>query len=455
MESLRQDAVIHEMDPVTEIEFPPPPPTAESQGDRPSPDALAMIQLLWDQRLWLYRVVFWALAISTLLAFLIPNRYESSVSIMPPDSMAGSGAMLAALAAKASPELAAMAGGLLGAKGSGALYVDLFRSRSVQEHVVDRLNLQKVYWARYKQDARKKLNSRTDVAEDRKSGVITLTVTDRSPQRARDIAQTYVEELNRLVAQVSTSSARRERIFIEQRMVSVKGDLEDAEKQFSAFASKNTALDIKEQTKAMVESAATLQGQLIAAQSELRSLEQIYTVNNVRVRALQARVAELNRQMQTLRGSDASLLSDATSSDQLYPAIRKLPLLGVEWADLYRRTKIQETVYELLNQQYELARIQEAKEIPSINIVDPANVPEKKSFPPRVLIIGLLTALTLAGAVVKIIGSEKIQSLDEHDPRRRLATIAAKRLSRIGNRIANLKFLRRRNGSNPPGDGPE
>src|SRR5208282_5384769 len=188
MESLRQDAVIHEMDPVTEIEFPPPPPTAESQGDRPSPDALAMIQLLWDQRLWLYRVVFWALAISTLLAFLIPNRYESSVSIMPPDSMAGSGAMLAALAAKASPELAAMAGGLLGAKGSGALYVDLFRSRSVQEHVVDRLNLQKVYWARYKQDARKKLNSRTDVAEDRKSGVITLTVADRNPQRAHDIA---------------------------------------------------------------------------------------------------------------------------------------------------------------------------------------------------------------------------------------------------------------------------
>src|SRR6185437_4610569 len=114
--------------------------------------------------------------------------------------------------------------------------------------------------------------------------------------RARDIAQSYVEELNALVSQVSTSSARRERIFIEQRLSSVKSDLENAEQQFSAFASKNTALDIKEQTKAMVESAATLRGQLIAAQSELQGLLQIYNPNNIRVRSVQARVDELKRQ---------------------------------------------------------------------------------------------------------------------------------------------------------------
>src|SRR5207253_531204 len=188
--------------------------------------------------------------------------------------------------------------------------------------------------------------------------VISLIVTDGSPQRARDLAQGYVEELDRLVSQVSTSSARRERMFIEQRLASVKADLEDAEKQFSAFASKNTALDIKEQTRAMVESAALLQGQMIAAQSELQSLEQIYTANNVRVRALRARVDELKRQLQQLGGTDSSLLSDATSSAELYPSIRKLPLLGVQWADLYRRMKVQETVFDLLTQQYEIARIQ-------------------------------------------------------------------------------------------------
>jgi uncharacterized protein involved in exopolysaccharide biosynthesis len=414
MESLRQDSVIHEMEPVVEIEFPTSP--VESRSSREVSKGLAALQLLWAKRRFLFRVAVWAIAISTVIAFLIPNQYESTVRIMPPDSMNGTGTMLAAIAAKTNPELASMAGALLGGKSSGALFVDLFRSRSVQDSVVDRLNLQSVYWKRYKQDARKKLDSRTDVGEDRKSGVITITVQDRNPQLARDIAQTYVQELNRVVAQVSTSSARRERMFIEQRLVTVKSDLEDAEKQFSVFASKNTALDIKEQAKAMVESAAVLQGQLIAAQSQLQSLEQIYTPNNVRVRAARAQIEELKRQVQSLRGTDSSLTTETGNADEMYPPIRKLPLLGVEWADLYRRMKIQETVYELLNSQYELARIQEAREIPSVNVVDFANVPEKKSFPPRVPIILGLTVLSLAGAAVWIVAVEQWQQIDANDP---------------------------------------
>ena len=453
MESLRQNIVIHEIDPVTEVEFPSPPLADKPAPDQPAPGVLPTLQLLWGKRPLLYRVAAWSLVISTVFAFLIPKQYESSVSIMPPDSMNGSGNMLAALATKASPELAVLAGGLLGTKGSGALFVDLFRSRSVQDRVVDRLNLQKVYWSRYKQDARKKLNSRTDVTEDRKSGVISLTVTDNSPQRARDIAQAYVEELNRLVAEVSTSSARRERIFIEQRLTSVKSDLEDAEKQFGAFASKNSTLDIKEQTKAMVESAGVLQGQLIAAQSELQSLEQIYASSNVRVLSLQARVDELKRQLQKLEGTDAALVSDATLPDQMYPPIRKLPLLGVEWADLYRRMKIQETVYELLNQQYELARIQEAKEIATVNVIDPANLPEKKSGPQRLLIILLVTVLCVAGAMGWIFASERVQSLEQADPLRQLSMRAAEGWSRFRGRIFNR--VHQSNTTKGYGDGPQ
>jgi capsule polysaccharide export protein KpsE/RkpR len=441
VESLRQDAVIHEIDPVTEIEFPSHQVAVENTQDQPPSDILYVLHLLWENRRMLYRVAAWALVLSIIVVFLIPNQYESSISIMPPDPMSGSGAMLAALASKASPELATLAGGLLGTKSSGALYAALFHSRSVQEGVIDRLNLQKVYWSRYKGDARKKLDGRTGVSEDRKSGVISLTVTDRNAQRAHDIAMAYLEELNRLLAQVSTSSARRERVFIEQRLTSVRSDLEDAEQQFSTFASKNTTLDIKEQTKAMVESAATLQGELIASESELQSLEQIYTSNNVRVRSLQARVDELKRQSQKLRGTDASLVPDAGQPDQMYPAIRKLPLLGVEWADLYRRMKIQETVYELLNGQYELARIQEAKEIASVNVIDPANLPERKSWPPRLLMIVLATVLSVAGAAVWIFGSARIQSLEHADPRRQLAMRAAEGWSRLGNWILNSRYL--------------
>jgi capsule polysaccharide export protein KpsE/RkpR len=454
VESLRRDTVVHDLGSISQVEFPSLSETAEAAQEQPAIGLLASLQLLWDGRRLLFWTAIWAVVVSTAIAFLIPRRYESTASIMPPDSLSGgSGTMMAMLAEKASPELAGMAGSVLGMKNTGALFVDLVRSRTVQDDVVDRFQLQNVYGERYKQDARKILSKRTDISEDRKSGVITLTVTDKNPQRARDLAQAYVEELNHLVSEVSTSSARRERIFIEQRIAFVKGDLEDAEKQFGAFASKNTALDIKEQSKAMVESAAVLQGQLIAAQSELKGLQQIYTTSNVRVRAAAARIEELQRELQKISGTDASLLSDAASGDELYPSIRKLPLLGAEWADLYRRMKIQATVYELLNQQYELARIQEAKEVPTVNLIDPANLPEKKSWPPRLVIIALLTSLSLAGMVMWIIGSERIQSLEHDDPRRRLAMRAAEGLTQLRERIANHRFRNRSNSSKLSGDG--
>ena len=141
------------------------------------------------------------------------------------------------------------------------------------------------------------MREHTDVAEDRKSGIITIGVTDRDPKRAAAMAHAYVDELDRLVAQVSTSSARRERIFLEERLKTVKSELDTTAKNFSNFASKNTAIDIPAQGKAMVEAAANLQGRLIAAQAELSGLQQIYTNNNVRVRAAEARVNELQQKL--------------------------------------------------------------------------------------------------------------------------------------------------------------
>lgn len=413
-----------QVDAVSDVEFASPP--EEPQLAPHSAAVLNLLRLLWVQRGLFRKTAIWVLALSTVVAFWIPSRYESTVSIMPPDSLGDGGMMLSALAGRASGTpsgFAGMAGTLLGVKSTGALFVELLLSRTVQDHIVEKFGLQKTYRAGYEEDARKLLNARTGVGEDRKSGVISVVVTDTSPQRAHDLAQAYVEELDRLLSQVSTSSARRERVFIEQRLVSVKADLEDAEKQFGAFASKNTALNIQEQTKAMVESAATLQGQLIAAQSELEGLEQIYTPNNVRVRAAHARMDELRRQLEKLGGTDSSLLPDSTNQPgELYPSIRKLPLLGVEWADLYRRMKIQETVYELLNQQYEMARIQEVKEIPTINIIDPPNVPQRKVYPHRLVIILVTTTLALLLVAGWVLGSARWEAVPVEDPKKVIVT---------------------------------
>jgi capsule polysaccharide export protein KpsE/RkpR len=228
-----------------------------------------------------------------------------------------------------------------------------------------------------------------------------------------------VEELNRLVADLSTSSARRERVFLEERLQGVSRDLEDAEKNFSQFASKNSAIDVKEQGKAMVEAAATLQGQLIAAQSQLEGFREIYTDNNPRVRTIKARIDELRRQLEKLGGKgESSTDVSSGSGESLYPSIRKLPLLGVTYADLYRRTRVQEAVFETLTKEYEMAKVQEAKEIPTVKVLDTPNVPDRKSFPPRLLIIFLGTVSAFACATIWLITRTVWDQTDARDARK-------------------------------------
>ena len=217
--------------------------------------------------------------ISAVIAFLIPVRYQSVSRLMPPDDKGSGLRMLAAMAGHAGA-LDGLASDLLGMKNSSGLFVGILHSETVQDAVITKFNLQKVYRDSKIEDARKDLDSRTDIAEDRKSGIISVAVTDHDPNRAAAIAQAYVTELDRLVAQVSTSSARRERQFLEQRLQAVKADLDTAARNFSDFASKNGAIDIPAQGKAMVEAAATLQGELIAAQAELSGLQQIYADQN-------------------------------------------------------------------------------------------------------------------------------------------------------------------------------
>jgi capsule polysaccharide export protein KpsE/RkpR len=289
----------------------------------------------------------------------------------------------------------------------------------VQDGLIAKFNLKRVYHDAKIEDARKDLSQHTDVSEDRKSGIITIAVTDHDAKRASAMAQSYVDELDRLVAQVSTSSARRERIFLEGRLQDVKTDLDLAAKNFSEFASRNTAIDIPAQGKAMVEAAAGLQGQLIAAQSELSGLRTIYSDNNVRVRTVEARVNELDKKLNEI--GSAGTPGGGKSDNSLYPSIRQLPLLGVTYSDLFQKTKIQETVYELLTQQYELAKVEEAKEIPTVKVLDAPIVPTKKTFPPRAVIVILGTMLGATVGMTWVFAKTRWDSVEASDPRKEFA----------------------------------
>ena len=413
---------------------PSPEETREWQAER--------LRLLWSRRRFFVRAAVAGLLVSTLVAFLIPKSYTATTQLMPPDPQSTSGmAMMAAMAAKGGG-LGAMAGDLLGLKSSGAMFIGVLRSQTAQEQLIEQFDLRRVYGKRLVVDARIELDQSTSISEDRKSGIITISVTDQSPQRAAAIAGAYVDQLNVLVAGLSTTAAHRERVFLEDRLRVAKQDLGEATSQLAQFSSKHNTLDIQQEGKAMLDAAGSIAGQMIAAQSQLEGLRQIYTDTSPRVRALNARVRELRRQLERLGGNEAkeSPLADAQvlgqSGDSLgksdglpYPTIRSLPLLGAKYADYYRQAKVQETVLELLTEQYELAKIQEAKETPSVKVLDPARVPEKKSFPPRLVIMFVGTFLCCGCSVLLVLARARWQDVDPEDPRKKFAEEVAHSLS--------------------------
>ena len=315
---------------------------------------VAHLRLVWESRRFLGRVTGSAVLLSALFALLIPNRYQSAARLMPPDDQSGSSLAMAAAAPSggAAGGLSGIVNEFLGLRSASDLLVGVLSSRTVEDKLIQRFDLRKVYGARRMEDAREDLAARTDVSVDRKSQIITLIVTDKSPQRAAAMAQAYVEELNRTVAEMSTSSARRERISLEGRLQAVNEDLEAAEKDFSLFASANPAIDIKDQGKDMVEAAATLQGQISAARSDLEGLRRLYADSNVRVGA----------------------------------------------------------------------KVQEPKEIPTVKVLDAPNLPEKKSFPPRTLIVLLLgAALAFSCGAIWVFGRRMWEQTDPADPGKVLA----------------------------------
>jgi capsule polysaccharide export protein KpsE/RkpR len=377
--------------------------------------------LLWQHR----RTLAWITAISLLaslaIAFAIPKRYKSSASIMPPDQQGSSTMLLAALTGHTGNlgALGGLASGLLGGHNSTALYVDLLRSGSVSGHLIDRFDLMHVYHKRHHIDAAKHLARCTRITDDKKSGVITIEVEDRDRKRARDLAQGYLEQ---------------------------------AQLDLSEFSSRSSTVDIKEQTRAMVDAGARVQAELLIEQSGLQSMRQIYGDGNVRVRETEARIASLKAELAKMTGSSAPLtpesLHDDTGTDsgdgggkvELYPPLRQLPRLAVPYADLYRRVRVEETLYELLTQQYEMARIDEAKDVAAVNVIDAPGIPEKKSFPPRLLLTLLLTCVSFMCASVWILFRSHWSTVDVRDPRKALA---AEVLPVLRRRIHSISRLNR------------
>jgi uncharacterized protein involved in exopolysaccharide biosynthesis len=410
--------------------YAPSPPEREDR-EHQERDKAAKLWLLWRERRLFWGVAWKTAVLSTLVAFLLPVHYQAVVKIVPGENTAsgmtglpGKLSSIGGSGAGSGISLALDASGLLGLKTPSAFYVDILKSRSVQDRLIDRFNLRMRYWKTGRwfpktyYQTRKRLTSFTDIEEEKKSNVITVTVIDYDPTTAAQIANAYVEEVNRIAADLNTGDAHRERVFLEGRLKEARDELDGAALALSQYSSKNTIMDPQDQGRAMMDAAARVEGEMVAVEGELKGLQQIYSDDNVRVRTLKARLQTLEAKLQGMKGSAPA---PTGAKDSAYPSMTALPVLGYRYSDLYRQTRIQEAIYEFLTQQYESAKIQEAKELPTVRVMDPAVPAERKSGPIRSLIVALSVVGAMVLTVFWVLGKSSWQALPLDDSRRLLA----------------------------------
>lgn len=390
--------------------------SAAEEGEALSSRIIRFLRACWVRRRMVSGILATGILLSLLRALSLPNMYTSMTSLMPPDNISSSSNLMNLLSSAGSAS--SIGSSFLGMRTPGAVFVGILGSRRVQQSLVTRFDLVHHYKKHLIEDACKQLADSTDIRENAKNGIITINVKADNPVLASNIAQGYVEELDSVVAHNSTSAARRERIFLEARLMEIKQDLDDSAKALSQFSTKSRTFDIPSQGKAMVESGLKLEEQMVAARSELAGLQQSYSEDNVRIRTARARIAELQREIDKTIGSTEEPGLDANNS--AYPSVSELPALGLTYFDFDRKMRVEEALWEALTKQYEVARVQEAKEIPTVRVLDVANVPQRKSAPARSRIVILGVMLSLIAAFMAVFATSIWEKIDAQDERKKL-----------------------------------
>ena len=386
-----------------------------------SVQAARFARLCWKRRKLIAGITFTGIAVCLLYAVTRKNIYAANTTLMPP----GDSSPLSSMIGMLSNPAATMTTEALGLDTPGELFVKILESRNVEDGLVGRFNLKSHYKTRTDDDTRKVLASSTSVSSDLKSGVITVSVKDTNPQFAANLANGYVQELNRVVSDDSTSSARRERLFLEERLKQVKQELDESSLALSQFSSKSKTVDPSSQVKSMIDEGAKLEAELIEARSQLAGLRQTYSEENSRVKAAEANIGELESQIGAMSGLSKPSSSTADAGNSPYPTVAALPSLGVTYADLDRRVKVDEAVWDTLTRQYEAAKVEEVKEVPTVRVLDAAIAPERKDGPHRSLILLIGAFLSLGVALAVVAGLDAWHGMsDQSEPKRVILEIA-------------------------------
>lgn len=343
-------------------------------------DLLDLLLVIAKRKKLIIYITLGCAIITAIISLLMTPIYKAESRILPPQSSGGG---------IASQLISQMAGGLdlggLAGKTPADLYVGILKSRTITDRIIDRFDIMKIEDFKYRDTARKFVVEKMASFEvDKKSGLITIAVQDKDPKRAADIANAYVEELKNLTKGLAISEASQRRLFYEEQLKDVKEALVKAENDMKVFQEKTGALKIEEQAKAVIEGIADLRAKIAAKEVELKVLRTFTTPQNPDYQKVEEELKGLKTELARLESNEKR------GHDPIMPTGR-IPGVGVEYLRKMREFKFNETLYELLLKQYELAKLDESKDAVLIQIVDKAVPPDKRIKPKRTLMVAVAT----------------------------------------------------------------
>lgn len=374
----------------------------KNQGIAPqSTDEISLIDLLTHigrKKQIVLRTTVVALVIGLLFAFLLPKKYTAETILMPPQQGSSISSLLASqLGGLAS--MASLAGHDMGLKNPNDMYVALFRSRVVEDAMVRKYGLMSEYHEKLLSNTRKAFENHSQVDGTQKDGLLHISVTDRNPQRAAELANGYVDQFRNLSANLAITEAGQRRLFFQQQLDDSKVKLNQAEDALKAYENKSGVIQIDSQARALIMAAVSLRAQISAKEVEIQGLRSFAAEGN-------PDLLEAQQQLDGLRAQLAKLTGNSDESGLIVPK-GKVPEESLEYMRKYRDVRYYEAIFEILAKQLEMAKLDEAKEGALIQVVTPAVAPDHKSSPHRLLIIvgsviagfflGILIALGVSG----------------------------------------------------------
>ena len=384
----------------------------ELEDDGPQIGLADLLTWIGEGKRLIATVALAAALASLAYAFYLPLIYTSRATLLPPGAQqqSGSAAALAQLGA-----LGGLAGGL-GAKTPDELYVALLKSDTVQRALIDRFDLKKRYEIETYEVLRKTLPNYIRVSSDKKSGLIAVEVDDEEPKFAAALANAHVGEVTKVLGKLAVSEAQLRRVFFEQQLNDTKERLIKAEIGLRTVQEKSGVIVLDKQAEALIGGAATLRAQIAEREVQMRVLRTGATDQNPEVIRLGSELRGLRSELARMESTQGGNTGSAVDIP-----VGKLPEAAIEYVRARRELKLQETLLESMVRQYEIAKLDEAKEGPVLQQVDVAQPPDRKSKPARAVIVLAATALALLAACLFVIVRRYSAQVRQLDPQSALA----------------------------------